>query len=124
MALAGFLGSIPLANWLIGNVGQCITDGPCLVPVGFGLMAPSGVFAIGLALVCRDAVHEAFGWRWAMVAVVAGAALSWMISPAVALASGAAFLLAGDGRSARLHAVARETLGLGGAAQRSGRRIR
>lgn len=94
LALAGFLASIPLANWLIGNVGQCIPNGPCVVPVGLGLMAPSGVFAIGLALVCRDAVHSAFGWRWAMAAIVIGAALSWLISPAVAVASGVAFLMA------------------------------
>jgi uncharacterized PurR-regulated membrane protein YhhQ (DUF165 family) len=94
LAIAGFLGSIPAANWLIGNVGECIPHGPCLVPVGFGLMAPSGVFAIGAALVFRDAVHEAFGWRGAMLAILIGAALSWFISPHLALASAVAFLLA------------------------------
>jgi len=42
--------TIPTANWLIGNVGTvCIPDGPCLIPVGFGLMAPSGVLMIGVA---------------------------------------------------------------------------
>jgi uncharacterized PurR-regulated membrane protein YhhQ (DUF165 family) len=95
MALAAFFGSIPLANWLIGNVGTvCVPDGPCLVPVGFWLMAPSGVLAIGAAMVFRDAVHEAFGWRICVAAIVAGAALSALIEPHLALASGAAFLLA------------------------------
>jgi uncharacterized PurR-regulated membrane protein YhhQ (DUF165 family) len=94
LALLGFLASIPLANWLIGNVGTCIPDGPCLIPVAPGLMAPSGVLAIGLALVCRDAVHSFYGWRWAMVAIAAGAALSWLIAPHLAVASAAAFLLA------------------------------
>lgn len=93
-ALAGFFMSIPAANWLIGNVGACVPQGPCLVPVGFGLMAPSGVFAIGAALVFRDAVHSVFGWRVAMAAIVAGAALSWLISPHLAVASAVAFLLA------------------------------
>ena len=94
LALAGFLGSIPLANWLIGNVGSCIPQGQCLIPVGLGLMAPSGVLAIGCALVFRDAVHEAFGWRWAVAAIIVGALLSALIAPQIALASGAAFLLA------------------------------
>ena len=32
--LALFAACIPLANWLIGNVGVvCVPDGPCLVPV-------------------------------------------------------------------------------------------
>ena len=90
----GFLASIPLANWLIGNVGECVPQGPCLVPVGFGLMAPSGVLAIGAALVLRDGVHEAFGLRGAMAAILAGSALSWFIAPSLAIASGVAFLLA------------------------------
>lgn len=95
IAVVAFLGSIPVANWLIGNAGECVPGGPCLVPVGFGLMAPSGVFAIGIALVFRDAVHEAFGWRGAMAAVLAGAVLSWFVAPLpLAIASGAAFLLA------------------------------
>ena len=42
--------TIPLANWMIYNVGAvCARDGPCLVPVAPGLMAPSGVL-ICLAL--------------------------------------------------------------------------
>jgi hypothetical protein len=96
LAFAAFVLTIPAANWLIGHVGtECIPNGPCLVPVGFGLMAPSGVLMIGLALVLRDAVHEAGGVRAAFLAILAGSALSWLVAPpALVLASVAAFLLA------------------------------
>lgn len=88
--------TIPAANWLIGNFGAvCVPDGPCLIPVAPGLMAPSGVLMIGLALVLRDWLHELAGWRWSAAAVVAGAALSLAVSPpAIAVASASAFLLA------------------------------
>lgn len=87
-----FAATIPAANWMIGNVGDC-GQGPCVVPVGFGLYAPSGVLVIGLALVLRDWLHEIAGWRWALAAVVLGAALSLAISPAaLAFASATAFL--------------------------------
>jgi queuosine precursor transporter len=91
-----FAATIPAANWLIGNAGtECVPNGPCLVPVGFGLMAPSGVLMIGLALVLRDAVHEAGGVKAALTAIAVGAALSWLVAaPALALASVAAFALA------------------------------
>lgn len=87
--------TIPAANWLIGNVGNCIPNGPCLIPVGFGLMAPSGVLMIGLALVLRDWLHELAGWRWSFVAVLVGGILSLLFSPpALAIASASAFTLA------------------------------
>ena len=85
--------TIPAANWMIGNVGACVPDGPCLIPVGFGQMAPSGVLMIGFALVLRDWLHEISGRTWAAVAVIAGAGLSLALSPpALAAASAGAFL--------------------------------
>lgn len=95
LALAAFIATIPAANWLIGNVGTvCIPDGPCLIPVAPGLMAPSGVMLIGLALVLRDVVQERLGLRWAMAAIVIGAALSATFAPLpLAIASGVAFLV-------------------------------
>lgn len=92
-SVIGFALTIPAANWLIGNVGTfCVPDGPCLVPVGFGLMAPSGVLMIGLALVLRDWVHELWGWCVAAGCVLIGAALSLAFSPAsIAVASAVAF---------------------------------
>ena len=93
--LAAFIATIPAANWLIQHVGTtCIPDGPCLVPVAPGLMAPSGVLLIGLALVLRDAIHASLGARWALAAILAGTAVSTVLAPpARVLASGAAFLV-------------------------------
>ena len=94
--MAVFAATIPAANWLIGNVGtECIADGPCIVPVGFGYHAPSGVLMVGAALVLRDMVQEAGGIRAALAASAVGGVLSWMVAPpALVLASVAAFLLA------------------------------
>ncbi|MFO1144524.1 MAG: VUT family protein [Amaricoccus sp.] len=88
-----YLATIPAANWMIGNFGTtCVPQGPCLVPVGFGLTAPSGVLLIGIALVLRDLVHRDLGARWAAAGVVAGSALSFVIAPPeLALASFVAF---------------------------------
>lgn len=94
LALAAYAATIPAANWMIGNVGECVPNGPCLIPVGFGLMAPSGVLMIGAALVLRDAVHRLLGWQWAVAAIAVGAALSFQFSPpTLVIASVAAFVL-------------------------------
>ena len=93
--LAGFAVSIPPANWLIGHVGTtCAANGPCVIPVAPGIMAPSGVLMVGLALVLRDLVQRRLGLVWSTAAIFAGAALSVAVAPpALAFASGAAFLL-------------------------------
>jgi hypothetical protein len=87
--------TIPAANWLIGNVGTlCAPNGPCLIPVAPGLMAPSGVIMIGVALVLRDLVQRRLGVGIVVGAILAGAALSAIIAPpALVLASATAFLL-------------------------------
>jgi len=93
---AAFMACVPAANWLIGNIGTvCIPQGPCLIPVApFGITAPSGVLMIGLALVLRDLVQRRLGKGWALVAILAGAALSGFVAPpALVVASTAAFLL-------------------------------
>lgn len=93
-SLLAFTAMVPLANWLIGNVGtSCVPDGPCLIPVGFGLMAPSGVLAVGAALVLRDLVQRSLGIVWAICAILAGTVLSTAFAPAtLVVASAAAFL--------------------------------
>ncbi len=95
LALVGFLGLIPLANWMIGHVGTvCPGAGPCLMPVLPGLLAPSGVVTVGVALVLRDVVQRCLGALWGVAAIVAGTALSAVVAPAaLVLASGTAFLL-------------------------------
>lgn len=87
--------TIPAANFLIGHVGTvCVPSGPCLIPVGFGLTAPSGVLMIGLALVLRDMVQTRYGAGWTLGAIAAGTLLSALFAPpALVLASAAAFLL-------------------------------
>lgn len=90
-----FCGCIPLANWLVGHVGTfCAPEGPCVVPVWPGVEAPSGVLAIGLALVLRDLVQRRLGLAWALGAIAVGAVLSWLVSPvALIVSSVAAFVL-------------------------------
>ncbi len=94
-ALVAFLLCIPFANWLIGNVGTvCVPQGPCLVPVLPGLLAPSGVLAAGAALVLRDVVQRCLGAGWGLGAVIVGSALSaFLAPPALVAASALAFLL-------------------------------
>jgi hypothetical protein len=80
-----FLGCIVAANWAIETFG--------FVPVGFGLMAPAGVYFAGLTFTFRDLAHDSMGRRWIVAAILVGAALSYAISPAFAVASGVAFLV-------------------------------
>lgn len=93
--LAAFALCIPMANWMIGNIGTfCVPDGPCLIPVAPGLTAPSGVLMIGLALVLRDLVQRNLGVKWAVGAIIGGAILSaYVAPPALVFASTVAFLL-------------------------------
>lgn len=93
--LAAFIACIPIANWMIGNVGTfCVPNGPCLIPVAPDLKAPSGVLIIGLALVLRDLVQRRLGRLWVLGAIVVGAALSGLVAPAALVtASVVAFLL-------------------------------
>ena len=76
--------TIPTANWLIGHVGtSCVTpQGPCVVPVAPGLMAPSGVMLVGVALVLRDLVQRRLGTALSALAILSGSALSALLAPA------------------------------------------
>jgi uncharacterized PurR-regulated membrane protein YhhQ (DUF165 family) len=87
--------TIPAANWLIGHAGTvCLRDGPCLIPVAPGLLAPSGVTMIGIALVLRDLVQRRLGVGVAAGAIVGGSVISALVAPpSLVLASAAAFLL-------------------------------
>lgn len=95
IALVLFGLTIPAANWLIGNAGAvCVPNGPCLVPVWPGIMAPSGVLMVGLALVLRDIVQRRLGPLAGLGAIAVGTLISAMLAPpAIVLASVAAFLL-------------------------------
>lgn len=94
LSLIGFVATVPLANWMIGHVGDCIPNGPCVIPTGFGYSAPSGVLMVGASLVLRDMVHEKMGAVWAIAAILFGALLSaYVAPPALVMASTTAFLL-------------------------------
>lgn len=81
-----YIATIFAANWLIVHVG--------MLPVGFGLAAPAGVYVVGLAFTFRDLAQDALGKRAILAAIVVGAALSALVSPRFAVASGATFLVA------------------------------
>lgn len=84
--LAAYILAIFGANWAIERFG--------FVPVGFGLMAPAGVFFAGLCFELRDLTQDTLGRAWVLAAIVVGALLSALVATrAVAVASGVAFLL-------------------------------
>lgn len=85
LPLLGYIGTVFAANWALATFG--------LVPVGFGLLAPAGVYFAGLAFTFRDLTQDQLGRAWTFGAILVGAGLSALVSPQFALASGAAFLL-------------------------------
>lgn len=86
-ALTVLLGAILAANWVTTDYG--------FIPVGFGFMATAGTIFAGFALAARDLIHDAWGRRAVVGAILAGTVLSFAISaPQIAVASAAAFLLA------------------------------
>ena len=84
---AAFVATVWGANWALARYG--------VVSIGFGLMAPAGVFFAGLAFTLRDLLHEQSGRLWVLAAIVTGALLSALLEGAqgFALASGTAFLV-------------------------------
>lgn len=94
VAFAIYAGAIIASNWLIGHIGiPTFPGGPHLTPVGFGLMAPSGVWAAAVSFPARDIVQRT-GGRWLGIsAIIVGAGVSYLISdPRIAIASGLTYL--------------------------------
>ena len=85
LPLLGYIATIFAANWAIQAAG--------LVPVGFGLLAPAGVYFAGLAFTLRDLTQDRLGRGRTIAVILVGAALSAFVSPRFAAASGVAFLL-------------------------------
>ena len=85
LLLSGYAAAIAAANWATTLWPQ--------VPVA-GLQIPAGAFFAGLVFTVRNLLQDAAGSRTALIAVVAGAALSGLVaSPHIALASAAAFAI-------------------------------
>jgi hypothetical protein len=80
----GYIVCIFGANWALASFG--------LVPLG-PLLVPAGSFFAGLTFGLRDLVQRDMGKSYAVFAILCGAGLTALISPQLALASGAAFLL-------------------------------
>jgi uncharacterized PurR-regulated membrane protein YhhQ (DUF165 family) len=85
IAFTWFLATIFVANQLVETYGP--------VPVGFGLMAPAGVYVAGLAFTLRDIVQDTLDRFAVVLAILGGAAISALISTDLAVASGVAFLV-------------------------------
>lgn len=83
-AVLAMAGCIVGANWAISRFG--------ITPVGFGLMAPAGVYFAGAVFTCRDIVQNTLGRWFTLCAIVLGALLSFAVSPTFAIASGVTFL--------------------------------
>lgn len=93
-ALVGlYLAAVVGANWMIRNVGLVIPGGTHLLPVGFGLMAPSGTYAAALVLVLRDLIQRTSGRAWSLAVIPAGVVVTAAFDVRLALASGTAFAL-------------------------------
>jgi uncharacterized PurR-regulated membrane protein YhhQ (DUF165 family) len=68
-----YIGLVILANWLASRY---------VVSVGFGRVAPAGVFCIGGVLVLRDWLQQLRGLWWTMPLVYAAGLISWGIGDA------------------------------------------
>lgn len=86
-AAVAYVAAIVTANVATARYG--------MVPVGFGLTATAGTYAAGLAFGARDLIQETGGRRAVIAAIALGATLSWWLAtPALAVASTAAFAIA------------------------------
>ena len=88
-----FVGTVWFANWLLARYG--------VVSIGFGLHAPAGVFAVGVAFTLRDIVHRTLGRAAVVACILAGCLLAYLIEAnaqipgghvSIAIASAIAFL--------------------------------
>jgi uncharacterized PurR-regulated membrane protein YhhQ (DUF165 family) len=70
---SGYVALVILANWLASRY---------IVSVGFGRVAPAGVFCIGGVLVLRDWLQQLRGLFWTMPLVYAAGLASWGIGDA------------------------------------------
>ena len=84
VCVVGLLACVVAANLTLKRFG--------LWDIGPFMVASGAVWA-GIALTLRDGVHETLGARWVPLAIVGGAIVSAVVDPALAVASGTAFLL-------------------------------
>lgn len=94
IAIVAYVLTVVAANWAIDEFGS--------VSVGFGLVAPAGVYFAGLAFTLRDITHDTLGRWYVLGGIAAGSVISLLQSEnatipggvtSIAVASAAAFLL-------------------------------
>jgi uncharacterized PurR-regulated membrane protein YhhQ (DUF165 family) len=84
--LGAYVATIAAANWAISRFGA--------IPVGFGLVAPAGVYFAGLAFTLRDLGQDLAGRVAVVLAILAGSALSWLLADSLQLATASAVAFA------------------------------
>ena len=107
-----YFGLVILANWLASRY---------IVSVGFGRVAPAGVFCIGGVLVLRDWLQQLRGLAWTMPLVYAAGLASWGIGDAagwtrlekIAVASVVAFTVSETAEAIVFTPLRRRSLSLG-----------
>lgn len=85
LAFAAFVGIVIFTNWITARLG---------LVTWFGIAATAGTWFAGFGFVARDYLNEAsrpHAARWIIGAIAAGALVSALFSPRLAVASCAAF---------------------------------
>lgn len=90
-----YLASVAAAAYAIVHIGQpaAFPGGPHTLPVWPGIAAPSGVYIVGITLVIRDLLQHRVSKLAMLGLIIVGAILAAIFSPAVAVASCAAFAI-------------------------------
>ena len=84
LAFAAFVAVVIFTNWITAELGFV---------TWLGVAATAGTWFAGFAFVARDYLQESGGKRWVIAAILLGAVISAWFSPALAVASGVAFLV-------------------------------
>lgn len=82
---AGYIGSIIAAAAAVTYIGT--------LPILPGIRGPAGVYVVGVTMVLRDLLQDAYGPKRTYLFMIIGAVLSALVSPTIALAATAAFLV-------------------------------
>ena len=84
LAFTAFVAVVIFTNWITAELGFV---------TWLGVAATAGTWFAGFAFVARDYLQESGGKRWVVAAILLGAVISAWFSPALAVASGVAFLV-------------------------------
>lgn len=83
--VAAYVLTVVLSAWAVEYIGP--------VSVGFGLVAPAGIWFVGIGFTLRDFVQRTFGKKMALACIGVGVVLSILVNPTLAYAAAAAFLV-------------------------------